>query len=334
MPTDHEFVDDVPQDMDDVKGLDDTGAPKGAEQPVKTESSAVADANNSDDDSLSIVRDVVAARKEQPEAAAASSASEGSEQTAPAETKERDDEDFSDVPFNKHPRFQQVLGRLKTAEVDARRYQNVQDFVDQHGLAAEEVADLIVIGGLMKTNPGEAWKRMKPIVQNVLVAAGEVMSDDLRSKVQSGEMTREAAIEVSRARAELQSVQARTQFEQNRQQAQQRSAAATAVASAISSWEAERRERDPNFEAKLPQIEREVAWLQTKEGRPNTPEGVRAQLQKAYSSVVTTAVATPDARRQRPQVRPITGGQVNGNVRPEINSTADVIRNVVARRAG
>ena len=89
--------------------------------------------------------------------------------------------------------------------------------------------------------------------------------------------------------------------------------------------------RDPNFDAKLPAIQREITWLQATEGKPSTPEAVRAQLQKAYDSVVKTASPPPTQRRQ---VRPVTGGQVNGAIRPEITNTRDIVDTVLARRAG
>lgn len=325
--------DSVEIELDAPKIVDEAGAPEGAEKPAKAESSPAADDSKPEEpDTLSIVRDVVAGKKPG-EAAASSAESEVPGATkAPAETKEPDDENYSDVPFNKHPRFQQVLTKLKTAEVDAVRYRNVETFISNQGLAPEEAADLLTIGGLIKTDPVEAWKRMKPVVQQVLTAAGEVLPDDLKAMVQNGDMTREAAMEVSRSRAMVQSTQVRSQWQVQRDQAERQAAMQRGIQDSVSSWEAERRQRDPNFESKLPAIEREVAWLQTRDGRPNTAEGVRAQLQKAYDAVSAAYVAP--VQRQRPAVRPVTGGQVNGNVRPEIKDTMDVVQSVLARRAG
>lgn len=282
-----------------------------------------------DHDLLSVVRDVVDNRqKPDPMASPAEGAEE---QAAPGGRKERDDENYSDVPFNKHPRFQQLLRKTKTFEVDATRYRNVQNFMDQNGLAAEEAADLLIIGGLMKTNPVEAWRRMKPAIQRLLVAAGEVLPDDLRQRVQAGNLTQDGALEVSRARAAQESMQVTRSFEEWRRQRDEQQRVGSDVQMAAFDWEDDRRRKDPNFEAKLPSLMKEVAYLQRVEGIPGHPAGVRDQLQRAYKAVAP--VAAPAAQRvQRKPITPIRGGEVAGGAKPEIRSTMDIVREVVSRR--
>ena len=309
---------------------DEADALSGAEQSASAQSSGAEDVNETaDEGSLSIVRDVVSKSSDEPEAAASSASEEdGREADDPEPTNRQDDENYSDVPFNKHPRFQQVLGRLKAAETDAQRYQNVERFIAEQGLSGEETRELLLIGGLIKTNPREAWKQMLPTIQKLAVIAGEVLPDDLKQEVHAGRISREMALELSRERAANQSMTVRQDWE--RQMAQQRAIAEAQqqVGMTVQSWESDRRARDPNFEAKLPAIEREVAWLQSKEGKPRDANGVRSQLQRAYDTVSASFVApTPTAPRQAK--RPVTGGQVNGNVRPEINSTLDIIKHVV-----
>jgi hypothetical protein len=61
------------------------------------------------------------------------------------------------------------------------------------------------------------------------------------------------------------------------------------------------------------------------EGRPNTPEGVKAQLEKAYKAVNATFRPPAPVPQRRP-VAPVTGGQVAGNQRPEAMSTLDIVK--------
>lgn len=325
-------------DMDDMATItDETGVSKEAEQPVVADSSTAKDVSNTvdDEDSLSVVRDVVD-KSRTPETAASSATGEEAGQEPDDQTpkKELDDEDYSDVPFNKHPRFQRVLGELKTAKVDAERYRNVQSYIDSQGLSAEEAANGLVTMGLMKTNPAEAWRQLKPVVQKLLIAAGEVLPDDLKTRVQNGEMSQEAAVEVSRSRAHVQSVETKRTFDQQRATSQQQNDARTAVLNAATSWEADRRQRDPNFEVKMPALQKEIAWLQATEGKPADPAGVQAQLKKAYEAVNAALPAPTPTPQPRPAIRPVTGGQVNGNARPAPKNTLDIIKNVVAQRAG
>lgn len=307
----------------------DAPAPTGTQVANDADSSPATGENERD--LLSVVRNVVDTNRKPAQMAPPA---EGDEDEAPGGgPKPRDDEEFSDVPFHKHPRFQQLLRKSKAFEQDAGRYRNVQNFMDQNGLAAEEAADLLIIGGLMKTNPVEAWRRMKPAIQRLLIAAGEVLPDDLRQRVQGGELSQAAALEVSRSRAAQESMEAMRSFEERRRNMEVRNRVVLDVQQAALDWEAERRHKDPNFDAKMPSLMREVTYLQRTEGVPETPEGVREQLRKAYK-----ALAPPPAQpaaQQRPQKKPITpirGGQGAGGAKPEIRSTMDIVNSVLARR--
>lgn len=290
------------------------------------DSSPATGEESSEAETLSVVRDVVGDEEEAPAEEQASPA-EGEEAEPEAgddapEAKEQDDEDYTDVPFHKHPRFQQLLRKAKTYEEDAKRYQNVQSFIDQHGLQAEEAAELLVIGGLMKTNPAEAWRRMKPAVQKVLMAAGEVLPDDLKERVQKGEISPQAALEVSRLRAQQSSMESMRAFEQQRQEQMRLQEMQTRLQQTAASWEQDRRAKDPNFDAKYDALLDGVYALQRREGIPTTPEGVRDQLTRAYKAITPPAAAKP-----RPAPKPTNAsGQVAGNQRPAEQSTLDIIR--------
>lgn len=283
-------------------------------------------------DTLSVVRDVIASGQEAATEGAGSSP-EGEEATvATTDEKTADDDNYTDVPFHKHPRFQHLLREKKAAEVDAVRYRNVESFLERSNLDAAEAADGLEIMGLAKTDPAAAWERIKPWVEKIATAAGVIMPADLQEKVREGVLTREAAIEVSRARAQVQSIQTREQFQ--RQQAERRAQedGAKAIFSAATSWEADRQAKDPNFAVKLPALQREIAYLQTIEGRPTTPEGVKEQCDRAYRAVNTAFVPPATQVAPKPAMRPVMGGQVAGTAAAEPKSTLDIIR--ANRRSG
>ena len=320
----------------DANEIEDQGSsPDLAQDGQATAADATANSSNAtgetDDSLLSVVRDVVAeSRKEDDQTASPAEEGAEAEGSEPPEGQSPKEDDYTDVPFNQHPRFKALVtekNRYKAERdgfrQDAERYQNVQSFIDSHGLQAEEAANLLLIGGLMKTNPAEAWRLMKPAVQNLLVAAGEVLPPELQQQVQAGQMSAEAAIEVSRARAALASQQAYARFEQERQQRSAWQSTATAIQTAASEWEAERTRKDPNFGTKLEPLMKEVAYLQLKEGKPNTPDGVRDQLNRAYKALKPPI--SPAAQQKRP-ITPIRGGQVAGKTAPTEMSTLEMIR--------
>src|SRR6185295_1076333 len=246
--------------------------------------------------------------------------------------KEPDDENFSDVPFNKHPRFQEILRQRNTFKVDAVRYQNVQNFIDSNGLAPEEAAELLTIGGLMKVNPVEAWKRIEPAVRKLLVAAGEVLPDDLRALIQQQKMTPEAALEVSRARAATQSVTVQRSFDQQQAERREQMAQVSLRRDAATAWERDRRARDPNFDAKLEAIGKEVLWLQRQEGIPAAPQGVQDQLRRAYENVNKGFRQAPAATARR-SITPVNGFQTgSSDARPAPKNTMEIIQAELAKR--
>lgn len=315
--------------LDDITGPDanDTAT----DTPADTEA-ASSPATGEDASLLDVVRDAVAESRGQETAPPATAENDGQETGDQPTAKEPDNEAFSDVPFHKHPRFQQLLRQRNSFKQDAESHRQVQSFIENNGLSNEEVADGLVIMGLMKHSPVEAWKRLKPTIQNLLIAAGEVLPDDLRAMVEAGQMDSAAALEVSRARAGVSSMQVHQDFQQQRMQRQQHTQASQALAESANGWEDRRRRNDPNFEAKLVPLQKEILFLQRTEGMPNTPQGVVAQLEKAYKNVnAQVRPAVPAASQRKPAIKPVTGGQVAGNQRPENASTLDIIR---ANRAG
>jgi hypothetical protein len=315
---------------------DEAGAANAAETPASAEPSTATDASKPEG-ALSIVRDVVEARKAPAEASSAEGVEEPGK-TGDTATKEPDNENFSDVPFHKHPRFQQVLGEVKTLRPDAERYRNVQTFLDTNGVNAEEAAEILTVAALAKTNPAEAWKRVQPWVQKVLVAAGEVLPDDLKDRVGKGELSTEAALELSRTRAQVESHQAATTFQQQQAERRAQTEASTARLGAAAEWEADRRLKDPNFEAKQGPLMREVAFLIQTEGQPKDAVGIRDQLKRAYDAVNKSfkpAVVTPRTPTGQFQaVRPVNGGQVAAVAPTGPQSTLDIIRANRIRAAG
>lgn len=329
MANEMDEIEDLPSseqaDLDETDQIEDLTDDAG--------SSSATDETQSD--ALSVVRDVVAAADEEESTEEeAGSSPDGEEETVQPAEATTDDDNYTDVPFHKHPRFQHLLREKKAAEVDAVRYRNVETFLERNNLASEEAADGMEIMGLAKTNPVEAWGRIKPWVQKVAIAAGAIMSPDLQQKVQSGEMTNEAANEVSKARAQVTATQSQQQFREQQDQRRQQTEAQQAIVSAATSWEADRQVKDPNFAAKVPALQRELAYLHATEGRPDTPQGVKEQCERAYKAVnaAYTAPAQTAKPVRKPAVRPVTGGQVAGSAAAEPNSTLDIIR--ANRRSG
>lgn len=302
------------------------------EQQAETPVEGIAEPSPAPDepkDILSIVRDVVEDKSEDPASSADKDPLEADEPQDEIEDPV-EPEDDDKVPFNKHPRWQEMRKKLKTAEEDAGEFRKIDSFLKQNNLPLEEAAEGLQIMAIAKVDPARALTMLKPFIQTLLVAAGEVLPDELKERVGNGEMTVEAARELSRARASVAQQQQLQEVDNQRRQQEALRDAAYARANAAQAWVEDRRLKDPSFESKKPQIEREVVYLQRSEGVPATPEGVRDQLNRAYKNVnASVRSSVPSVPRQG--VRPVIGGSSNGNPAPQPTSMLDVVKQTLAQ---
>jgi len=324
-------------DQDDLLDIQGEGA--GDEGGNGAESSDAQDVTEGERSTLDVVQDVVGERK--PEAGSSPEGQkEGAEASPTADqvAKKPDDENYSDVPFHKHPRFQQLLGEKKSFQEDATRYRNVQGFLNKSGVSADEAAGALETVALIKTDPHKAWEVIKPIVQKLLVDIGEVLPEDLKGRVASGELTQEAAQEISRHRGEAAAVKAGRTFEQQQREQEQQQSHAKSLYDAATAWEADKQAKDPNFAAKQESLQKELLWLHRSEGKADTPEKVRDQLNRAWLAVAGTAArrpaaAAPPVGQARQQQRQPAASASNNQPARE-RTTLDIIRDTVNRSRG
>lgn len=303
----------------DVADNPDTSAVEGNAEPSAAQ-------EGEEPTMLSVVRDVVSEEGDAgspPEQNAADDPAQAGANADPAA--DPDNVDYSDVPFHKHPRFQQLLTKAKTNEADANRYRSVENYMQVNNLSAEEAADAMDLMALSKRDPRAALEKLRPMVRSLLEAAGEVLPADLQARVAQGQMPRDAALEVSRAQAQAAHVARQREAEQQAQvQAQERNRV-THIRETVGNWEQERMTRDPQYGAKAEYIKRELAYLQRAEGIPSDAQGALDQLNRAYNTV--NAMPRPGAAAPAKQaVRPIIGGDAAGSPKPQPQSMLDAMR--------
>lgn len=333
---------DDPNLEDDIFDDADSEASK-AEDEGKTEgddSAKSSDAQKEDDaDLLSVARSAVEKKEGDADSSTAGTGEEdgdktedddsASEKDKSKQAAEPDDENFTDVPFHKHPRFKQLIEQRNAFREDAQRYNNVQTFLTNNGIEPNEAAELLMIGGLMKRNPVEAWKRALPTIQKLAVAAGAVLPNDLAERVRRQEITREAAIEISRARAQSASVEADRRFSDGLRQRQDQQRTVQQVQGAVTAWERQKRSSDPDFDALNSDLQTEIQARLYRQGQPSDPIAAMKMLDEAYDAVVQRRKAATAGQR-KPEKKPVTGGRVAGNSRPEPRSMKEAMMQAVA----
>lgn len=293
-----------------------------------TTSSVVEGGDKDRADLLSVVRDAV--QSKQPEAA--SPAAKDAKPEAQAEGAEKPTQDQPDpalenLPFSAHPRWKQVVTERRTAlaerdqarqeleglKPDAERYQNVQKFLDTHGVTAEEAAEGIQIQALLKTDPVKAWEVLRPIAEKAAMAAGVILPAEIQERVRAGEMSAAAASELSKATATARAAEEARRRDLERIENERTAQLSATLQSSATAWAEREAKLDPTFASKQDALVDAVRSLQAQEGVPRTPEGVVEQLKRAKARVDgwMKAAAPPAAPSRKDPV--LMSGGVNAS---------------------
>ena len=161
------------------------------------------------------------------------------------------DREAQDRELQKNPRFREVLQERDSFKKDAEQFRGLTRYMDEQGLSHDEVADAIELSALLKNDPEGALEVIKNITQALDRTVGNELPDDLKAKVESGEMTEDAALEVSRARAKTTRATQRAESATKTVQRTQEDAALTerknAIIKGVGAWEAQAAKLDPDF---------------------------------------------------------------------------------------
>jgi len=290
------------------------------------------------EDSLLAVVQSVSAQSDEQSADAGDTDSPTEEQSQDTVNEQADGEqpeDFSKLPFNKHPRFRELVkekNSYKTQvaeyEADAKQYREIQGFMQANGLTAEEVAQSLETLAKMKTgDPAKAYELMQERMEAMAVAAGKKLPAELEEKVEQGYIDRETAQELyqRQAEAERKAEMASTQLERQSQQDQQ--AQVHAMASAVAAWEQSTKATDPDFDLKAELVKDRVRAHVAQHGMPKTTDAALKMSKDAYDAVTQTLLRV---RGDKTPMRTAVGGKTNGSAAPEPKSLLDVVRRASA----
>lgn len=317
---------DTLDDLSTDQHLDD-GADGG--QPAVSSPAAQKD-DKSERTVLSVVRDAVR-EKPAPGGPASSDGIEGDHQQKDPQAQKGGDDEFADVPFHKHPRFQALITERNGFKQAAERYGHLTQFLDENAISGEEAAQALNWSALRKSDPETLWQEMRPFVQTLLAELGEILPPDLRQQVSAGAMTPDVAKQLAKARA--QTGIARNQMTFREQQAarqaekqamQQTQERLNAVIGAARDWEQAQRGRDPEFHRLYEEIEKEVLFQHSRGKRPDTPEGVKKQLDEALRTVKGRIAGYRGGRR--PALNPLTGGSTAGSPQSKPQSVLEAVQ--------
>ena len=253
-------------------------------------------------------------------------------------------DDWSDVPFNKHPRFRKLIAeknelkkQAENFQEDSEQYQKIVDFIGENNLSADDAAEGFKIMSLIKNDPDTAYEVLQGHLNSMNELTGKTLPEDIQGKLDDGFLDADAAQELSETRAKLQREQLlRQQQEEDATKAsqddkkQKANAQLTYLRKVVKDWESTTRNSDPDFTLKQAEINDRVAALVNERGRPITSEQVLGIANDAYETVNERYKSRTPSRQP---IRTSTGGKLGGTPLAEPASLKDVISRTLTENA-
>ena len=285
--------------------------------------------SETEEDLLSVIQDAVQP-DEEPESHSEDEVDELDEVAAESDTSDavyaEPVEDFTDVPFHKHPRFKKVLEERNAYKENAQKFDVMQNYLTDNKLSGEEAAKGLEIMALMKADPMAALNALKPYVQNLSQAAGIVLPQDIQTRVNDGYLDEDAGREMAVLRANEQRAKAQANEYAQAQQQQAAQQHINSLAETVTAWEQKTRQSDPDFDLKQEEIDDRIRVMVSERGRPNTAQDAIAMAREAYEAVNTRFQSRFADRRP---MKTASGGKLGGSPQAEPQSLHEAIANAL-----
>lgn len=330
---------------------DVSGVTQPADTPAAEGSGATADQPK-----LSL-DDVIKAtiEKGRKDAESPSDGGKGSETTQPAEAAKGDDNDAqakpkdadedAAVPFHKHPRWQQKLKQERELKAKVKEFEDrfntefepmkakaegldkIGTFMRENNLTPAELDEGFAVMALMKNDPARALEMLLPKIELLELATGKRLPEDIRGRVDDGEITESAAHEMAKLR--MQATANERLANERAQQLEQRTQAdfASELRAAADAQEREIAKKDPDFQHKKPFVIDRFRVLAA-ETPPRSSEDVSRLISKAHDDVTA---AMRSMVKPQPTAPVIRSDQSTTRTTPQIRTLEDVVRANLSR---
>lgn len=236
------------------------------------------------------------------------------------------DEDYTDVPFHKHPRFKKVLEERNAYKENAAKFDVMQNYLTDNNLSGDEAAKGLEIMALMKSNPMAALTALKPYVANLSEAAGVILPQDIQNRVNDGYLDEDAGRELAATRAEAARQKQRLDMIAAQQQQAKARETITDLAETVTAWEQRTKQSDPDFELKQDEIDDRIRVMVNERGRPQTRQDAISMVKEAYEQVNTRFKQRFADRRP---MKTASGGKLGGSPQAEPQSLQEAIANAL-----
>jgi hypothetical protein len=203
-------------------------------------------------------------------------------------------------------RFERLLAQRNEARTsleqirpELEQHRQLQGYLSQHQLAPDDVNALLQVGAALRAGDHKAFlDGVAPYVMAAQEAMGLRIARDLQTQVDDGEISEEAARELTRTRHRATQAETRLQEQTTIATTEATNRNVMAIRHGVEQWEANIRTRDPDYPHKANAVRRFSQALIQERGTPRTQDEAVALVQAAYDE------ANAELRRLRPTPQP------------------------------
>jgi hypothetical protein len=203
-------------------------------------------------------------------------------------------------------RFEQLLAQRDEARTsltaltpEIEQHRQLQGYLRENQLAPEDVNVLLGVGAALRRGDYQGFLNgVMPYVMAAEEAVGRRFAPDLQQQVNDGLITEDTAREVTQARFRANQAEGRLHEATTTRAQEDQGRALAEVRTAVETWEANVRARDPDYALKAAAVRRFAQGLMQERGAPRDPSEAVKLVSDAYREATETFV------RARPPPRP------------------------------
>jgi len=201
----------------------------------------------------------------------------------------------SDVPLGKIDRFRSVIEEKNGYKQQAEslmqveeHFRTLQNSARASGMSEDQIAQYFELPMLMQSNPQAAYELIQGFQSDMATRYGMTMPEDLQQKVDEGYIDAESAQRLAKAEASERMAQQAMQSRQQEAEETARMATAQAVSSAVTSYEQQLANSDPDYSAKQKWLYEKLQTKKLASGLPASPEQAIEWVNQAYGEINET----------------------------------------------
>lgn len=236
---------------------------------------------------------------------------ESSPELEKSEIESKPEEEEEQPPFHEHPRWKQVVKERDEARAEievfkgsSEKLENITQFMETNHIEPDQAGEAFsVVAHITNGRYKEALATLTPIVENLQKLTGNILPDDLETKVNEGHLDEDSAYELAQARqnaqtSKMQAQRANENLDHNNIQTQRQE-----ITASVKSFVERLQKSDPDFSKKESLIQDRVRSLIQEKGHPADKKQAHAFIQQAYDEI-NSQISSFLPNRQNSSVSP------------------------------